>query len=161
MKTNKIIYYLPIILLIFCSIQSCTKKNADTPVSTTNWTLNGVTYNDAVVQFMSNTLLGLTLKNDYIHVNFNNAYYTNTVRPLSGVYTVVPYTSTAATISNSACTIDVGNQYSFNNYGSTGLSGDKVIVSVSAAGKTTVTFNNITVKNSTSTTTVTGVISEE
>ncbi|MCX6204762.1 MAG: hypothetical protein NTZ19_00735 [Bacteroidetes bacterium] len=142
-------------------MQSCTKKNADTPVSTSKWTLNGITYDFPAVVFGSNTLVALEGNGDYIHINFSYPYYSYTTRPLSGVYTIVPFASIIATISNSACTIDVGNQYSINNYGSTGLSGDKVTVSVSAAGKTTVTFNNITVKNSTTTTTVTGVISEE
>lgn len=161
MKTNKTIYYIAPLLLICFGMQSCTKKGADTPVSSTNWTLNGVAKTDAVVMYTSNILSALALNRDYIEVNFSYPYYSYTNRPLSGVYTVVPFTSTVATLSNSACTIDVGNMNSFTNYGSTGLSGDKVTVSVSAAGKMTITFNNITVKNSTSTTTVTGVISEE
>jgi hypothetical protein len=161
MKRMKIIYYVILVLVLGTSSLGC-KKSSDTP-SGTKWTLNGATHGvDAIVYYTFETYTAINpLTGDYINIYFDDKYYSPSVLPAAGTYSVISY-SVLVFPSNNVVSIDVGNQNQSNSdYYSTGVTGDVVTVSVSPAGKHTFTFNNVTVKKGTETATLSGTVVED
>jgi hypothetical protein len=134
--------------IILFGCKKSTPPTVTTTSATTQWTIDGITFKGISTYFVSAAdLFSSDSSGNAIDVYF------------SAIPTVnATYTVTALPPSAGQCIVGA-DLISSDSYTSTGVSGDKVTVTVSG-GKVTASFTNITMSDGSVTKTVTGTVAQ-
>jgi hypothetical protein len=143
-----------IVILSILFFVSCKKEDLSRPVVTSSqWQYSGITYNGDSTYFSGESLLSIDKALNEIKIIFLE-------RPVvSGTYDVS--SSAVGPFSYTDCVIKGDYMLGLHSFASTGVESNKVIVTVSDAGKITASFINVAVKDGASVKYVTGTLIEK
>ena len=149
MKSFFLTSLISISLIIF---YGCSKSSSTTTTSSSQWTLKGVKYTGLATVYDTSSSLGTLTSADAAGHFVSVTFYTHPTSSSS-------FTETDGSIVNSIdCLIDVYD--GTNIFSSTGVTGDKVNLTISG-GKLTASFTNVTVLYNSTSSTVSGTVSQK
>jgi hypothetical protein len=146
-------------LIGFTSIifYGCSKSNSNASPASSQWTFNGNTYKGVITGYDSLSAYPILSSKDSA---LNTIYLVFNSRPTANsTYTVVENVMDSAT-TNPYVTITLGSAVTNISYNSTGITGDKVNVTVTG-GKLHAEFSNITILSTVDITTVSGTLVQD